>query len=86
MGDVTIARIGEAGWAMAGDTRRTFLERFADTSTPAIGTHFAAPTRGRRVRDCATYRLDVCAADASRHFARPACPACSRPSPRLTIA
>jgi glyoxylase-like metal-dependent hydrolase (beta-lactamase superfamily II) len=40
-------------------TRRDFLERFADSPTLVIGTHFAGPTAGRVVRDGDVYRLDV---------------------------
>jgi glyoxylase-like metal-dependent hydrolase (beta-lactamase superfamily II) len=41
------------------ETRRAFLAEFADTPTLVIGTHFAAPTAGRLVRDGEGYRLDV---------------------------
>jgi glyoxylase-like metal-dependent hydrolase (beta-lactamase superfamily II) len=44
--------------AMAERTRRTFLERLADTSTLIIGTHFAGPTAGRVVRQGDAYRLE----------------------------
>ncbi|PMS30120.1 MBL fold metallo-hydrolase [Trinickia symbiotica] len=40
-------------------TRFDFYERFVDTPTLVIGTHFAAPTAGRIVRDGETYRLAV---------------------------
>ncbi len=40
-------------------TRINFLEKFADTPTLVIGTHFAAPTAGKLVRDGSTYRFDV---------------------------
>ena len=40
-------------------TRRAFMERYADTPTLVIGTHFAGPTAGRLVRDGDAYRLDV---------------------------
>ena len=40
-------------------TRINFLEKFADTPTLVIGTHFAAPTAGKLVRDGNTYRFDV---------------------------
>jgi len=40
-------------------TRRSFLERYADVPTLVIGTHFAAPTAGRIVRDGTTYRFAV---------------------------
>ncbi len=39
-------------------TRGAFYERYADTPVLIIGTHFAAPTAGRIVRDGDTYRLD----------------------------
>jgi len=35
------------------------MERYADTPTLVIGTHFAGPTAGRLVRDGDAYRLDV---------------------------
>lgn len=49
-----------ADWdpVMSADTRSTFLERYADQPVLIIGTHFAAPTAGRIVRDGARYRLD----------------------------
>jgi glyoxylase-like metal-dependent hydrolase (beta-lactamase superfamily II) len=40
-------------------TRHDIFARFADTPTLVIGTHFAAPTAGRIVRDGNAYRLDV---------------------------
>lgn len=40
-------------------TRREMFERFADTPTLIIGTHFSAPTAGHLVRDGESYRLDV---------------------------
>jgi len=39
-------------------TRRDFLARCAQAPVLVIGTHFAAPTAGRIVRDGNTYRLD----------------------------
>lgn len=39
-------------------TRRSFVERYADKPVLIIGTHFAAPTAGRIVRDGGTLRLD----------------------------
>lgn len=39
-------------------TRRAFLERYADTPTLIIGTHFAGPTAGRLVADGDAWRLD----------------------------
>ncbi len=43
---------------MSANTRGTFLERYADRPVLIIGTHFAAPTAGRIVRDGEAYRLD----------------------------
>jgi len=40
-------------------TRRQIFERFAETPTLVIGTHFATPTAGRLRRDGNAYRLDV---------------------------
>ncbi|MBT6095883.1 MAG: MBL fold metallo-hydrolase [Rhodospirillaceae bacterium] len=40
-------------------TRHDVFSRFAGTPTLVIGTHFAAPTAGRIVRDGDAYRLDV---------------------------
>jgi glyoxylase-like metal-dependent hydrolase (beta-lactamase superfamily II) len=45
--------------ALANQTRRAFMERYADTPTLVIGTHFAGPTAGRLVRDGDAYRLDA---------------------------
>ena len=39
-------------------TRIEFLSRYADRPVLIIGTHFAAPTAGRIVRDGQAYRLD----------------------------
>ena len=39
-------------------TRIEFLSRYADKPVLIIGTHFAAPTAGRIVRDGQVYRLD----------------------------
>lgn len=39
-------------------TRDHFLQRYADRPVLIIGTHFAAPTAGRIVRDGDSYRLD----------------------------
>ena len=49
-----------ADWdqAAAADTRRSFLERYADRPVLIIGTHFAGPTAGRIVRDGEVFRLD----------------------------
>jgi glyoxylase-like metal-dependent hydrolase (beta-lactamase superfamily II) len=45
--------------AQADATRRSFLDRYSDTPTLIIGTHFAGPTAGRLVRDGDAYRLDA---------------------------
>jgi len=49
------------GWKgdVARDTRLGFLERYADTPTLVIGTHFAAPTAGKIVRDGDAWRFVV---------------------------
>ena len=41
------------------DTRTEVFDRFADTPTLIIGTHFAGVTAGRLVRDGDAFRLDV---------------------------
>jgi glyoxylase-like metal-dependent hydrolase (beta-lactamase superfamily II) len=59
-------QIAHADWSstadwdqeMSANTRRAFLERYADRPVLVIGTHFAAPTAGRIVRDGDRYRLD----------------------------
>jgi len=43
---------------MAAVTRGDFVEKYADQPVLIIGTHFAAPTAGKIVRDGDTYRLD----------------------------
>ena len=40
------------------ETRDLFLNRYADGPVLVIGTHFAAPTAGRIVRDGDVFRLD----------------------------
>lgn len=40
-----------------GRTRQAFVDRFADTKTLIIGSHFAEPTSGWLVRDGKTWRL-----------------------------
>ncbi len=40
------------------ETRNQFLNRYADGPVLVIGTHFAAPTAGRIVRDGDRFRLD----------------------------
>ena len=43
----------------ARETRKMFLERYADKPVLVLGTHFANPVGGRIVRDGSTYRFDV---------------------------
>jgi glyoxylase-like metal-dependent hydrolase (beta-lactamase superfamily II) len=58
-------QIGQPGWSARYDfdrdasaaTRRAFLERFADTPTIVIGTHFGTPSGGLVRRDGASFRL-----------------------------
>lgn len=58
-------QIARPDWSSAADTdpdrsrvtRRAFLEGCADRPVLVIGTHFAAPTAGRIVRDGDAYRL-----------------------------
>ncbi|WP_280450075.1 MBL fold metallo-hydrolase [Nocardia brasiliensis] len=58
-------QIARPDWSVAMDTdsaaaahsRRNFLERFADSPTLVLGTHFGTPTGGHIVRDGNTYRL-----------------------------
>ena len=60
-------QIARPHWAAAVDydkaastaTRHAVFERFADTPTLVIGTHFSSPTAGRLKRDGDTYRFDV---------------------------
>ncbi len=40
-------------------TRHRVFGEYADSPTLIIGTHFAAPTAGKLVRDGDTYRLDL---------------------------
>jgi glyoxylase-like metal-dependent hydrolase (beta-lactamase superfamily II) len=49
----------DADGAQAERTRREFLARYADRPVLVIGTHFAAPTAGRIVRDGDAYRFAV---------------------------
>ncbi|MDP6376917.1 MAG: MBL fold metallo-hydrolase [Pseudomonadales bacterium] len=59
-------QIAHPGWSSTADydqsesaiTRQGFLDRYADRPVLIIGTHFAAPTAGRVVRDGEAYRLD----------------------------
>lgn len=41
------------------ETRRKMYDRFADSPTLLIGTHFATPTAGRLLRDGDTYRFEA---------------------------
>jgi glyoxylase-like metal-dependent hydrolase (beta-lactamase superfamily II) len=43
----------------AAETRQAFVERFADTDTLVLGTHFGTPTGGRIVRAGSSYRFVV---------------------------
>ena len=43
----------------AAETRREIFEKYADTPTLIIGTHFHTPTAGHLKRDGDAYRLDV---------------------------
>jgi glyoxylase-like metal-dependent hydrolase (beta-lactamase superfamily II) len=60
-------QIARPDWASTADsdpvaarqTREQMLAGLAQTPTLVIGTHFAAPTAGRIVRDGAAYRLEV---------------------------
>ncbi len=60
-------QIGRPEWCSAFDhspsestaTRRAFFERFADTPTLIIGTHFGGPTAGRLLTHDGGYRLDA---------------------------
>ncbi len=45
--------------ALAQETRLRFLETYADGPVLVLGTHFAAPTAGRIVRDGQYFRFDV---------------------------
>lgn len=61
------AQLARPDWKCRGDydperaeaTRRAFIERFAGAPTLIIGTHFAAPTAGRIVRDGDSHRFEV---------------------------
>ena len=44
---------------LAHETRRQFLESYADGPVLILGTHFASPTAGKIVRDGAAYRFDA---------------------------
>ena len=45
--------------AQSAQTRREVFDRYADTPTLIIGTHFATPTAGHLKRDGDAFRLDV---------------------------
>jgi glyoxylase-like metal-dependent hydrolase (beta-lactamase superfamily II) len=51
------AEIGDFDVEQARDTRRRMLERLADTGALLLGTHFAAPSAGRVVRDGTAFRF-----------------------------
>jgi len=40
-------------------TRRSFYERYVESGTLVIGTHFSTPAAGHILRDGENYRLDV---------------------------
>lgn len=44
--------------SLAEKTRIAFMERFGDTSTTVLGTHFATPTAGKIVSDGDGYRFE----------------------------
>lgn len=52
------ASIADTDSAASTRTREAFVERFGETPTLVIGTHFPAPTAGRIVRDGPRHRLD----------------------------
>lgn len=52
----------EADSVQAAATRFEFVDRFADTSTIVIGSHFGTPAGGRIVREGSTYRFSPAAA------------------------
>ena len=43
----------------AARTRCDFVQRFSDTGTLVIGTHFAEPTAGLIVSDGGAWRLEI---------------------------
>lgn len=59
------SQVGRTDWsveldmapAQASDTRRTFLDRFADSSTLVLGTHFGTPTGNYIQRDGDSFKL-----------------------------
>jgi glyoxylase-like metal-dependent hydrolase (beta-lactamase superfamily II) len=51
------SNIYDTGWDAAVATRHAFLERFANTSTIVIGTHFGTPTGVLVRRDGSAFRL-----------------------------
>jgi len=53
------ASMADSDPVVARDTRERMLAGLAHTPVLVIGTHFAAPTAGRIVRDGATYRLEA---------------------------
>jgi len=44
---------------LAARTRSDFVQRFCDSGTLIIGSHFAEPTAGRIVKDGVAWKLDV---------------------------
>ena len=57
--DAQERRLGVANGARLDDAIACLYERYAETPTLIIGTHFAAPSAGRLVRDGAAYRFEV---------------------------
>ena len=50
--------VADAAPNLSAATRHDFMQRYADRPVLVIGTHFAAPTAGRIVRDGEAFRLD----------------------------
>lgn len=50
--------VADADPNLSAATRHDFMQRYADRPVLVIGTHFAAPTAGRIVRDGEAFRLD----------------------------
>jgi glyoxylase-like metal-dependent hydrolase (beta-lactamase superfamily II) len=53
------ADIADVDGDQAHETRKQFLETYADGPVLILGTHFASPTAGKIVRDGDSYRFDV---------------------------
>ena len=49
----------DADNAEADETRKKFLEEYADNPVQVFGTHFANPVAGNIIRDGDTYRFDT---------------------------